>query len=163
MSPLLLLFGIGIPLLVLWSVGGLAVENRTRLVRTTYLVGLVVALFLLLRLGMPWLAALGTVLLGVIRFAGPLLLRLLPFLALPRQQAPRADDTFRKPKPPQPTQMTRAEALEVLGLDEGAPEATIREAYTELIKKVHPDRGGTSYLAARVNLARDLLLPKEGA
>jgi curved DNA-binding protein CbpA len=56
--------------------------------------------------------------------------------------------------------MTRAEALEVLGLVEGASDDEVRDAYSSLIKKVHPDRGGTAYLATRVNLARDLLLAK---
>lgn len=54
--------------------------------------------------------------------------------------------------------MTRAEALAVLGLEEGAGPDDIRAAHRRLIVLVHPDRGGTPYLAARLNQARDVLL-----
>lgn len=54
--------------------------------------------------------------------------------------------------------MSRAEALEVLGLEEGADADTVEEAYKTLIKKNHPDQGGTDWLAARLNEARATLL-----
>jgi DnaJ domain len=54
--------------------------------------------------------------------------------------------------------MTREEAYRVLGLEPGAAEGEIREAYLRLIAHVHPDRGGSSFLAAQVNRARDVLL-----
>ena len=54
--------------------------------------------------------------------------------------------------------MGREEALAVLGLAAGASEAQIREAHHRLMLKVHPDHGGSDYLAARLNEARDVLL-----
>lgn len=54
--------------------------------------------------------------------------------------------------------MTREEALQVLGLAPGASDAEIREAHHSLIQKLHPDHGGSDYLAAKVNQARDVLI-----
>jgi hypothetical protein len=50
------------------------------------------------------------------------------------------------------------EALQVLGLRAGANEADIRAAHKKLLKDFHPDAGGTNYLAAKINLAKDVLL-----
>lgn len=55
-------------------------------------------------------------------------------------------------------QMSRAEALAVLGLAEGADAAAIRAAYLRLMRAAHPDQGGSAWLAARLNEARDVLL-----
>lgn len=54
--------------------------------------------------------------------------------------------------------MGRAEALAVLGLQDGATDDDIIAAHRKLIQKLHPDRGGNDYLAAQVNLAKDILL-----
>ncbi len=53
-----------------------------------------------------------------------------------------------------------AEAREILGVGEGASREEIQAAYGRLIRAVHPDAGGTSGLAARLNAARDTLLKK---
>src|SRR5262245_36232781 len=54
--------------------------------------------------------------------------------------------------------MTRQEALSVLGLVEGASPDEIRAAHRRLIQRVHPDVGGSADLAARINRAKDVLL-----
>ncbi len=54
--------------------------------------------------------------------------------------------------------MSRAEALDVLGLEEGAGEAEIKDAHHRLIAGLHPDHGGSTYLAAKITQARDVLL-----
>jgi DnaJ-domain-containing protein 1 len=63
------------------------------------------------------------------------------------------------PPPPPGGPMDRAEALAVLGLQEGATIEQIRAAHRRLMRSAHPDQGGSDWLAARLNEARDVLIP----
>ncbi|MEM9285386.1 MAG: hypothetical protein AAGA39_05835 [Pseudomonadota bacterium] len=56
--------------------------------------------------------------------------------------------------------MGREEALAVLGLEGEPDEAAIQSAHKRMIVRAHPDQGGSDYLAAKVNEARQVLLPK---
>jgi hypothetical protein len=73
----------------------------------------------------------------------------------------RLGTDWRRAQPPPRgprTDMTRPEALAVLGLQEGATEEAIRAAHRRLIVRMHPDAGGSAELAARINRAKDVLL-----
>lgn len=54
--------------------------------------------------------------------------------------------------------MSQEEAYQILGLEPGAKSEEIVRAHRTLMKRIHPDQGGTNYLAARVNEAKDVLL-----
>ena len=73
-----------------------------------------------------------------------------------RVDAERDADT-RARRPADPGAMTQDEAYEVLGLERGASPEEIRTAHRALMKRLHPDQGGTAERAARVNAARDRL------
>jgi DnaJ homolog subfamily C member 19 len=56
--------------------------------------------------------------------------------------------------------MTEEEALNILGLQKPYSQNEVTEAHRKLIQKVHPDRGGNDYLAAKINDAKELLQNK---
>ncbi len=60
--------------------------------------------------------------------------------------------------PPRRGSMSIEEALQVLGLKAGASEQEIKQTHKRLIKDFHPDKGGSDYLAAKINEAKDVLL-----
>ncbi|MFE1600728.1 DnaJ domain-containing protein [Methylobacterium sp. ID0610] len=74
-----------------------------------------------------------------------------------REHAERDADP-RPGSPANPGAMTEEEAYQILGLERGASVEDVRRAHRTLMKRLHPDQGGSDYLAARVNAAKDRLL-----
>jgi DnaJ-domain-containing protein 1 len=75
-----------------------------------------------------------------------------------REHAQRHAGTGSGTRPTSTGNMSEEEAYQILGLERGASAEEISRAHRSLIKKLHPDQGGTTYLAARINEAKDVLL-----
>lgn len=137
-----LLFGVGVllALYALYRVFTRASVAEIKMVILTVLTGVVaLALFILSLTGrLP--AAIGIV------------IALWPFIVV-------AIKKYSDKKQPAPTPLvTRAEALEVLGLKDPVTAEDIESAYKRLMMKVHPDQQGSAWMATKLNAARDFLL-----
>lgn len=131
-------------------------QQRLKNISVVLVIAIIVALIVTGRL---------SVLIGLLGLLGTFLMRALPLLVkyapylqklwVWRQQHGYQSGAAAKPVT---TAMSREQALEILGLQAGASEADIIQAHRQLMARVHPDKGGSNYLAAQINLAKQTLL-----
>jgi DnaJ domain len=160
---ILLLAVIGVGLLIWHKISQASGDNRRNLVFwivTGLIIGTLVVLVITGR--MNWLYALG----GSIAAFAPRVVRwikYLPILTRFHQQyrqhrSARDNSGGSSPNRPNAGKMTTAQAYEVLGLKPDASRDDILQAHRRMMQKVHPDRGGSDYLASQINQAKDTLL-----
>ena len=78
----------------------------------------------------------------------------------PRWREDAQGDAHARRAQPHTSAMSEEEAYQILGLQPGAGADEVRRAHRTLMKKLHPDQGGSTYLAARVNQAKEILLDR---
>jgi DnaJ domain len=140
--------------------GGAPRRRTSKPLNPYWFLGALVLGAVLLRFGVNALVVAGGVVLAALRGLLPFV-RLLPLFQSLRQGAAApgsgggaGDGPSSARRAPR---MTRAEALQVFGLDENATREDVQREYRRLMRKVHPDLGGSSYLAAKINEAKDVL------
>ncbi len=141
-----------VSLLALLLVASLATRLSVRNLRLLALV----TLFIILGAGLVVLALAGRY--GLAAPLGFIMMWLLRLWRVTRgsDNAGKAESAADDKAGTQP--MTVAEARDVLGVDAAASREEIETAYRDLIVKNHPDHGGTDWIAAQLNHARDILL-----
>ena len=78
-----------------------------------------------------------------------------------RERASRSGHAYEAPRSGA-DRMSREEAYQILGLEPGASAAGVKDAHRRLMLKIHPDQGGSNYLATKINQAKDLILESLG-
>ena len=134
-------------------------EKRKQSLRTVFLYGLAAALLLLVVTGrIPWLFAIFSAAVPWINRA-LIAKRLWSSFSRPQQGGPFGQGGSQQQTGQRSIEsMTRSEALEILGLEPDATKQQIVEAHRKLMSRVHPDKGGSDYLAKSINQARKVLL-----
>ena len=134
-------------------------EKKKNLYWKLGLSGLAIVLILLAVTGrIHWIGAMIGALIPIVRRSMPLLIRMFPLFQQYVGTKTQADHNG-QPPPPQPnSDMDEDSAYAALGLSPGASKEEVIQAHRKMMQKVHPDRGGSDYLAAQINQAKELLI-----
>ena len=158
------LLGVVVLILLLWAGNAFSRADPRQSARVLRSIGgwaaLIFAAFLLLRGELVAALSFGALALGLLGWV-----RLWPAVYyFDGRQAGGREDPQRDAaagsgsRPSASGKMTEQEAYEILGVEPGASAEQIARAHRSLMKKLHPDQGGSTYLAARVNAAKDTLV-----
>lgn len=131
-----------------------------RIVKWGGIVFLLLVAIIFLRAGWPIIAAVvggaGVLLPQIVRF-----LRIVGMLRFVHSFFRGAKQNAKQQKQsPASANMTRKQAAEILGIKEDATPKEIKARYQQLMKQVHPDKGGSAHFAQQLNDAKSVLLKK---
>ena len=163
MARLIILIAVAAIALILWhKISKSKGEQRKKMVIWSAIISVLVILGLLAVTG--HLNVITAAIAGLVALLprATQLLKYLPFISRLYQQqgqnnAQNQQNTQSPPPRGQQT-MSAEEAQEVLGLKPGHTSDDVIKAHRRMMQKVHPDRGGSDYLAAQINKAKDTLL-----
>lgn len=136
-------------------------ERQRLLLRST--LGLLIGILLILVITgrLHWLGAILAALLAFVRQSLPFMIKYFPIFAQWYHSRVSAGQQNREVRQT-PGTMSVDEALQILGLSGTPSRDEITRAYRKVMQKMHPDRGGNEYFAAKVNEARDVLNSRFG-
>lgn len=155
--------GIALTLLVFWVLkywGAMSPEQRKRNGWKLVLAGFAGVLLVLVLTGRIHVITAGIAALLPLLKKLPSLLRYLPWLTGQKQHHQPGEGG--QQSAPSSGRMSVREACEILGVDENCSRDDVVAAHRKLMQKIHPDRGGSDYLAAKVNEAKAVLLERVG-
>lgn len=161
MARIVVLLAIGFLIYLFWgALKQRSPQQRKQLLLRGLLFALIAAILLLAATGrVHWIMAALAAALPFVKGLFGLLLRTLPFLQVLLKH--RQSGSEQSSAPSSNPEIDEEEAWKILGLNPEASREDIIKAHKRLIQKLHPDRGGNDYLAAKLNAARDLLLDKK--
>lgn len=159
MARLIILIAIiGIALILWHKISKASGEQRKKLVLWSIISSLIGILLILAVTG--HLNIITAAIAGIIALlprALPLL-KYLPFVSSLYKQGKQNQQHTQTPPPRGRQTMSSEEAMEILGLKPGFTKEDVKMAHRRMMQKVHPDRGGSDYLAAQINKAKETLL-----
>ena len=161
MARIIILIAIISIALILWhKIGKASGAERKKLVIWSILGGIIAVLAGLAVTG--HLNIITAAIAGVIALLPKLLqfAKYLPFISRLYAQKNQQQEQYRAQTPPGNGKATMStdEAMEVLGLNPGYTKDDVIQAHRRMMQKMHPDRGGSDFLAAQINKAKDTLL-----
>jgi DnaJ family protein C protein 19 len=159
MARLIILIAVvGIALILWHKISKASGEERKKLVLWSIVGGLIAILGILAITG--HLNVITAAIAGLVALLPRALhlVKYLPFISRLYQQNKTGPQQTQTPPPRGKQTMSVEEAMEILGLKPGYKDEDVVLAHRRMMQKVHPDRGGSDYLAAQINKAKDTLM-----
>ena len=159
MARLIILIAVAAIALILWhKITKTSGEERKKLVLWSVIGGVLAVLAMLAVTG--HLNIITAAIAGLVALLprAMQLVKYLPFVSRLYQQNKTGQQQAQTPPPQGKQTMSTEEAMEILGLKAGYKDEDVVQAHRRMMQKVHPDRGGSDYLAAQINKAKDTLL-----